>query len=49
MDASISHYIEAGHTIKALDAAVSAKQWKKAVQVSILILIFKYICSSIDC
>lgn len=34
MDASISHYIEAGATVKALDAAVAAKQWKKAVQIA---------------
>lgn len=33
MDASISHYIEAGATEKALEAAVNAKQWRKAVQV----------------
>lgn len=33
MDASISHYIEAGATVKALEAAVGAKQWRKAVQV----------------
>lgn len=33
MDASISHYIEAGTTVKALEAAVGAKQWRKAVQV----------------
>lgn len=32
-DASISHYIEAGATAKALQAAVNAKQWRKAVQV----------------
>lgn len=32
-DASISHYIEAGATFKALEAAVNAKQWRKAVQV----------------
>lgn len=32
-DASISHYIEAGATTKALEAAVNAKQWRKAVQV----------------
>lgn len=32
-DASISHYIEAGATGKALEAAVTAKQWRKAVQV----------------
>lgn len=34
LDASISHYIEAGATIKALDAACGAKQWKKAVQIA---------------
>lgn len=33
MDASISHYIEAGATVKALEAAIGAKQWRKAVQV----------------
>ncbi|XP_019769911.2 intraflagellar transport protein 172 homolog [Dendroctonus ponderosae] len=33
MDAAINHYIEAGCTIKALDAAVSARQWKKAVHI----------------
>ncbi|XP_044747182.1 intraflagellar transport protein 172 homolog [Coccinella septempunctata] len=33
MDAAISHYIEAGATLKALDAAVGAKQWKKAVHI----------------
>lgn len=33
MDAAISHYIEAGSTFKALDAAVAAKQWKKAVHI----------------
>ncbi|XP_066261495.1 intraflagellar transport protein 172 homolog [Euwallacea similis] len=33
MDAAINHYIEAGCTIKALDAAVSACQWKKAVHI----------------
>lgn len=32
-DASISHYIEAGATAKALEAAVQAKQYLKAVQV----------------
>ncbi|XP_055687572.1 intraflagellar transport protein 172 homolog [Lutzomyia longipalpis] len=34
MDASISHYIEAGATLKALEAAVAAKQWRKAVQIA---------------
>ena len=33
MDASIGHFIEAGATIKALEAAVGAKQWRKALQV----------------
>lgn len=33
MDAAISHYIEAGCTLKALDAAVEARQWKKAVHI----------------
>lgn len=33
-DASISHYIEAGATVKALEAAVGAKQWRKALQVN---------------
>ncbi|XP_022255684.1 intraflagellar transport protein 172 homolog [Limulus polyphemus] len=33
LDAAINHYIEAGKTVKALDAAVSARQWKKAVQI----------------
>lgn len=33
LDAAISHYIEAGRTVKALEAAISAKQWKKAAQI----------------
>ena len=33
LDAAINHYIEAGKTIKALDAAINARQWKKAVQI----------------
>lgn len=33
MDAAISHFIEAGCTRKALDAAVSARQWKKAMHI----------------
>ena len=33
LDGAINHYIEAGKTIKALDAAISARQWKKAVQI----------------
>ncbi|KAJ3413121.1 hypothetical protein HDV05_008517 [Chytridiales sp. JEL 0842] len=31
MDAAINHYIEAGRSFKAIEAAISAKQWKKAV------------------
>lgn len=34
IDASISRYIEAGATTKALEAAVNAKQWQKGLQVS---------------
>ncbi|KAL0271339.1 UNVERIFIED_CONTAM: hypothetical protein PYX00_008457 [Menopon gallinae] len=33
LDAAINHYIEAGKTMKALDAAITARQWKKAVQI----------------
>jgi len=33
LDAAINHYIEAGKTMKALEAAVGARQWKKAVQI----------------
>ncbi|XP_046660390.1 intraflagellar transport protein 172 homolog isoform X2 [Homalodisca vitripennis] len=33
LDAAISHYIEAGKTVKALDAALGSRQWKKAVQI----------------
>jgi intraflagellar transport protein 172 len=33
LDAAISHYIEAGKTLKALEAAVGARQWKKSVQI----------------
>lgn len=32
-DAAISHFIEAGRTIKALDAAITARQWKKAMHI----------------
>lgn len=35
LDASISHFIEAGVTVKALDAAMAAKQYRKALQVTI--------------
>ncbi|KAJ3152666.1 hypothetical protein HDU86_005539 [Geranomyces michiganensis] len=31
MDGAINHYIEANRSLKAVDAAISAKQWKKAV------------------
>ncbi|XP_014243162.1 intraflagellar transport protein 172 homolog [Cimex lectularius] len=33
LDAAINHYIESGKTMKALDAAIVARQWKKAVQI----------------
>jgi hypothetical protein len=33
LDTAISHYIEAGKTLKALEAAVGARQWKKSVQI----------------
>lgn len=33
LDAAISHYIEAGKTLKALEAAVNGRQWKKAYQI----------------
>lgn len=33
LDAAISHYIEAGKTVKALDAALGSRQWKKGVQI----------------
>lgn len=32
-DAAISHYIEAGNTVKALEASIGAKQWKKSMQI----------------
>lgn len=32
-DAAINHFIEAGCTKKALEAAVSARQWKKAMHI----------------
>ncbi|KAL2912183.1 hypothetical protein HK105_208316 [Polyrhizophydium stewartii] len=31
MDGAINHYIEAGKSLKAVEAAIAAKQWKKAV------------------
>lgn len=33
LDAAINHYIEAGKTVKALEAAVAASQWKKAIHI----------------
>ena len=33
MDAAINHYIESGNTVKAVEAAIAAKQWTKAVQI----------------
>ena len=33
LDTAINHYIEAGKTLKALEAAVGARQWKKSVQI----------------
>ncbi|CAH2245239.1 intraflagellar transport 172 homolog [Pelobates cultripes] len=32
-DAAINHYIEAGCTLKAIDAALAARQWKKAIHI----------------
>lgn len=31
IEGAINHYIEAGATIKALDASIQSKQWKKAI------------------
>eukprot|EP00899_Mesostigma_viride_P028336 jgi/Mesvir1/8688/Mv02626-RA.1 len=33
LDAAINHYIEAGQSLKAIDAAIEARQWSKAVQI----------------
>lgn len=33
LDAAINHYIEAGKTVKALEASVGAAQWKKAIHI----------------
>lgn len=41
-DAAISHYIEAGNTVKALEAAIAAKQWKKSMQIMQVKLIIVY-------
>ncbi|KAM4772549.1 intraflagellar transport protein 172 homolog [Rhinophrynus dorsalis] len=32
-DAAINHYIEAGCSVKAIDAALGARQWKKAIHI----------------
>jgi intraflagellar transport protein 172 len=32
-DAAINHYIEAGQSLKAVDAAISSRQWKKAIEI----------------
>ncbi|KAL7748888.1 hypothetical protein RI367_005801 [Sorochytrium milnesiophthora] len=31
MEAAVNHYVEAGNNLKAVDAAITAKAWKKAV------------------
>ena len=33
LDAAINHYIEAGVSVKAIEAAIQARQWNKAVQI----------------
>uniref|UniRef100_A0A8D3EAU2 Intraflagellar transport protein 172 homolog n=1 Tax=Scophthalmus maximus TaxID=52904 RepID=A0A8D3EAU2_SCOMX len=33
MDAAINHFIEAGCSLKAIEAAIAARQWKKAVPI----------------
>ncbi|XP_048583111.1 intraflagellar transport protein 172 homolog [Nematostella vectensis] len=33
LDAAINHYIEAGCSVKAIEAAIQARQWNKAVQI----------------
>lgn len=33
LDAAINHFIEAGATTKAVEAAINSRQWKKAVQI----------------
>jgi intraflagellar transport protein 172 len=32
-DAAISHFIEAGKSVKAVDSAINAKQWKRAIAI----------------
>ena len=33
MDAAINHYIEAGCSVKAIEAAIHSRQWHKAAQI----------------
>lgn len=33
LDAAINHYIEAGCAVKAIEAAIGARQWKKAIHI----------------
>ncbi|XP_069461553.1 intraflagellar transport protein 172 homolog isoform X2 [Ambystoma mexicanum] len=33
LDAAINHYIEAGCSVKAIEAAIGARQWKKAIHI----------------
>ena len=33
LDAAINHFIEANQMVKAIEAAIQAKQWSKAVQI----------------
>ncbi|XP_064625451.1 intraflagellar transport protein 172 homolog [Lineus longissimus] len=33
LDAAINHFIEAGSTLKAVEAAINSRQWSKAVQI----------------
>jgi len=33
LDAAINHFIEAGQNVKAIEAAIQARQWSKAVQI----------------
>lgn len=42
-DAAISHYIEAGNTVKALEAAIGARQWKKSMQIMQVNIIQLYV------
>jgi len=42
-DAAISHYIEAGNTVKALEAAIGARQWKKSMQIMQVNIVYFYV------